>query len=88
MSSWDTNCGYTKLHIFNLDVYDRILYIDSDCLVIKDVGHLLQDQYDNVSLPHNNINNSITNDVMNTKQRKDPCGLIAAAPDIFPPGQI
>ena len=40
--SWDGSVGYTKLHIFNLDVYDQILYIDSDCLVKRDLRHLFR----------------------------------------------
>ena len=40
--SWDENCGWTKLRLFELDSYDTILYIDADCLVVKDVGHLLR----------------------------------------------
>ena len=43
VTSWDINCGYTKLHIFNLHVYDCVLYIDADCLVVKGVIHLLYD---------------------------------------------
>lgn len=35
------NPGWTKLRIFSLQQYDTILYIDSDCLVLKDVSHLL-----------------------------------------------
>jgi len=41
VKSWN-DCGYTKLNIFNLEVYSTILYIDSDCLVVKNVSHLLQ----------------------------------------------
>jgi lipopolysaccharide biosynthesis glycosyltransferase len=32
---------YTKLRIWELAQYDRILYMDGDCLVTKDVSHLL-----------------------------------------------
>jgi glycogenin glucosyltransferase len=32
----------TKLHIFQLEVYHTLLYIDADCLVVKDVSHLLE----------------------------------------------
>lgn len=35
------NPGWTKLRIFGLQQYETILYIDSDCLVLKDVSHLL-----------------------------------------------
>jgi glycogenin glucosyltransferase len=61
VASWSDKCGYSKLHIFGQHVYNKILYIDSDCLVKKDVSHLL--------------------DLENASSR----GLIAAAPDIFPP---
>lgn len=36
------NPGWTKLRIFGLQQYDTILYIDSDCLVLKDVSSLLE----------------------------------------------
>ena len=39
----DNHCpGWTKLRIFGLQQYDTILYIDSDCLVLKDVSSLLE----------------------------------------------
>jgi lipopolysaccharide biosynthesis glycosyltransferase len=42
MRRLDDHCpGWTKLQIFGLQQYDAILYIDSDCLVLKDVAHLL-----------------------------------------------
>jgi len=62
VSSWD-DCGYTKLNIFRQAAYSKILYIDSDCLVQKDVSHLF------------NIEGGES-------------GLIAAAPDIFPPDKF
>ena len=40
VKSWGIQGSLTKLHIFRLDVYDTILYVDADCLVIKDVSHL------------------------------------------------
>jgi len=89
-------------------VYDRILYIDSDCLVVKDVQHLLHLR---PSTPHRN--HQITNDqdddndsddkdgdgntlqqpINQTQQQqqqpvRDPPGLIAAAPDLFPPDKF
>jgi len=108
VQSWDVNCGYTKLHIFNLFLYDRILYIDSDCLVVKDVQHLLHLP---PSTPHNNANDQkndqhdsdsentngdittlqqTTNQPQTQKQQpmRDPPGLIAAAPDLFPPDKF
>jgi alpha-N-acetylglucosamine transferase len=33
--------GWTKLQIFGLQQYDTIVYLDSDCLVIKDISQLL-----------------------------------------------
>lgn len=41
VESWGLQGNLTKLHIFRLQVYDTILYIDADCLVVKDVSHLL-----------------------------------------------
>lgn len=39
---YDNHCpGLTKLTMFQLTQYDSILYIDSDCLVVQDVSHLL-----------------------------------------------
>lgn len=35
------NPGWTKLRIFSLQQYETILYIDSDCLVLKDLSHLI-----------------------------------------------
>ena len=74
MKAWDENCGWTKLRLFELESYDTILYIDADCLVVKDVGHLL-----NIDEPKTG-----TGDVMPTKRK----GLLAAAPDIFPPDKF
>lgn len=37
----DHNPGFTKLRIFSLQQYETILYIDSDCLVLKDLSHLI-----------------------------------------------
>eukprot|EP01080_Neovahlkampfia_damariscottae_P004356 gene4356-7712_t len=30
----------TKLNVFNLDMFDKIVYIDSDCLVLKNIDEL------------------------------------------------
>mmetsp|Transcript_40633 Transcript_40633/g.85337 ORF Transcript_40633/g.85337 Transcript_40633/m.85337 type:complete len:436 (-) Transcript_40633:136-1443(-) len=70
VQSWDENCGWTKLRLFELDGYDTILYIDADCLVVKDVSHLLH------------IDDSPNGEI---EKRK---GLLAAAPDIFPPDKF
>ena len=45
-SSWRDKCGDTKLHIFHQTVYNKILYIESDCLVQKDVSHLFKSHSD------------------------------------------
>jgi len=72
---WDENCGWTKLHLFGLDGYDTILYIDADCLVLKDVSHLLCiDEEDGGQTTTTNANKRY--------------GLLAAAPDIFPPDKF
>lgn len=42
VDSWQVQGALTKLHIFRLHVYDTILYLDADCLVTKDVSHLLE----------------------------------------------
>jgi glycogenin glucosyltransferase len=34
------NAGYTKLHIFNLTQFSKIVYIDADVLVLKNVDEL------------------------------------------------
>jgi len=34
------NAGYTKLHIFNLTQYTKIVYIDADVLVLKNIDEL------------------------------------------------
>eukprot|EP00985_Skeletonema_marinoi_P020591 scaffold12293_cov120-Skeletonema_marinoi.AAC.10 len=75
VKDWDENCGWTKLRLFELDGYDTILYIDADCLVLKDISHLLciDDQDgDQTTTTHAN------------KRR----GLLAAASDIFPPDKF
>lgn len=39
----DNDCpGWTKLHIFGLQQYDTIVYIDTDCLILKDISNLLE----------------------------------------------
>jgi glycogenin glucosyltransferase len=76
VASWSDKCGYTKLHIFAQHVYDKILYLDSDCLVQKDVSHLL------------NIDIGMISDTNNSSSSPRKGGLIAAAPDIFPPDKF
>jgi glycogenin glucosyltransferase len=40
---WDNHTsGLSLIYIFLFQNYDTILYIDADCLVLKDVSHLLQ----------------------------------------------
>ena len=36
------NAGYTKLHIFNLIQFSKIVYIDADVLVLKNVDELFE----------------------------------------------
>lgn len=67
VQQWDENCGWTKLRLFELGSYDTILYIDADCLVVKDVSHLLH---------------------VDAKESVKEAGLLAAAPDIFPPDKF
>jgi len=74
VKSWDENCGWTKLRLFELEGYDTVLYIDADCLVVKDVSHLL------------NID-GIEGNGSEGEGRKT-MGLLAAAPDIFPPDKF
>ena len=76
VSSWDT-CGYTKLNIFRYENYRTILYIDSDCLVLKDIKFLLQLSS---SKQHHHHEDKVK-DFSETM-------LIAAAPDIFPPDKF
>lgn len=38
---WSANGELTKLHIFRFENYDTLLYIDADCLVVKDLTPLL-----------------------------------------------
>jgi glycogenin glucosyltransferase len=42
VKSWSAQGELTKLHIFRLDNYDTVLYIDADCLVVKDITQLLE----------------------------------------------
>lgn len=42
-SPWDDHCpGLTKLHAFRLEVYDTIVFIEADCLVLDDVYPLIK----------------------------------------------
>jgi glycogenin glucosyltransferase len=78
VQAWDENCGWAKLRLFELDGYDTILYIDADCLVVKDVSHLLR--VDSTAM------DTMTN--KNNSQVAQRSGLLAAAPDIFPPDKF
>jgi len=74
--AWDENCGWTKLQLFRLDSYDTILHIDADCLVTKDVSHLLE------------IGDKSVKPSKDGKTLEKQYGLLAAAPDIFPPDKF
>ena len=76
VQSWDEKCGWTKLHLFELEEYDTILYIDADSLVVKDVGHLLH-------IDDQNGSSDTANNNADEKRR----GLLAAAPDVLPPDE-
>jgi glycogenin glucosyltransferase len=78
VKEWDENCGWTKLHLFGLDSYDTILYIDADCLVLKDISHLL-------SIDDDEDGGQTTTTTTHANKRR---GLLAAAPDIFPPDKF
>lgn len=41
VKSWSDQGELTKLHIFRFENYDTLLYIDADCLVVKDLTSLL-----------------------------------------------
>lgn len=42
-SPWDNHCpGLTKLHAFRLDVYDTVVFIEPDCLVVDDIYPLIK----------------------------------------------
>lgn len=69
---WDENCGWTKLRLFELESYDTILYVDADCLVLQDVSHLLH------------VDTTASRQMSERKR----LGLLAAAPDIFPPDKF
>eukprot|EP00571_Detonula_confervacea_P017654 CAMPEP_0172312300 /NCGR_PEP_ID=MMETSP1058-20130122/17115_1 /TAXON_ID=83371 /ORGANISM="Detonula confervacea, Strain CCMP 353" /LENGTH=441 /DNA_ID=CAMNT_0013025711 /DNA_START=1 /DNA_END=1326 /DNA_ORIENTATION=+ len=75
------NCGWTKLRLFELESYDTILYIDADCLVMKDVSHLLH--IDDPTISSNKGDHR-----GNGETREKRVGLLAAAPDIFPPDKF
>ena len=79
VKSWDDNCGWTKLRLFELDSYDTILYIDADCLVLKDISHLLS------LADGSQTTTTTTTPTTHANKRR---GLLAAAPDIFPPDKF
>ena len=40
---WDRHCpGLTKLHAFRYEVYDTIVFVEPDCLVLEDLYPLIQ----------------------------------------------
>ena len=36
------NAGYTKLHIFNMTSFEKVVYIDADTLILDNVDHLFE----------------------------------------------
>jgi alpha-N-acetylglucosamine transferase len=45
----DFSYTYTKLHIFNYDEFDRIIFLDSDLVVIKNIDHLFETNFQNIA---------------------------------------
>jgi alpha-N-acetylglucosamine transferase len=39
----DFTYTYTKLHIFSYDEYDKIIFLDSDLIVVKSIDHLFEE---------------------------------------------
>ena len=83
MRSWDDNCGWTKLRIFELEGYGTILYIDADCLVAKDVGHLLR-----IDETKSSDGDDFGGNGETPPRSERATGLLADAPDIFPPDKF
>lgn len=83
--SW-IQVGFTKLRLWQLhDVYDRILYIDSDCMVVRNVDHLLCDFSGNLNGDEISSAHTSTLHAMGVL----PKGVtFAAAPDTFPPDRF
>lgn len=40
--AWSQQGALTKLNIFSFEQYDTLVYIDADCVVLKDLAHLLE----------------------------------------------
>jgi alpha-N-acetylglucosamine transferase len=64
--------SWTKLRLFELEGYDTILYVDSDCLILKDIGHLLH----------------IGDPATPSEETVKRVGLLAAAPDTSRPDKF
>jgi glycogenin glucosyltransferase len=45
------NSGYTKLHIWNLTQYDKLLYLDADTIVVENVDELFEAETDFAAAP-------------------------------------
>ena len=49
VSSW-VDVGFTKLRIWSLTQFNKLLYIDADCVIVNDISHLLiDDKYSNTT---------------------------------------
>ncbi len=42
----DFTYTYTKFHVFSYDAYDKIIYLDSDLVVVKSIDHLFSEVTD------------------------------------------
>jgi glycogenin glucosyltransferase len=49
-ASW-VGSGYTKLHIWNLTDFEKILYIDADCLVVDKIEDIFDRNVDFAAAP-------------------------------------
>jgi lipopolysaccharide biosynthesis glycosyltransferase len=57
-------CGFLKYEIFSINKVDRLVYIDSDCMITGDISYLLN--YDKPFGAVREINNGTTFDEFNT----------------------
>jgi len=89
------NSGFTKLHVWNLTHFDKVVYLDADCLVLANIDEVCSEWPCNVwrwLLAHTT---SATCSWMLTSPPTTPCPQLflrptsfAAAPDVFPPDRF